>query len=441
MGASLGSAVLVSATMSIGMAGGLFVYASEADERVGAQELLAEDAPANIALVEADDDVDPADAPDRPLLPIEIADGADAPLTSIVPAPAALLDELEEDPDRIILGGQPPATTTTVPGAAPTTTIDAGGIDAGDAGDIAGPTTTVARGQIDDDDAPTTTTTTARPADQGGEGQPTTTTMLATPPTTAPTTTTTRPAEPIEEPGAGDGYRLVWADEFESFDTTSWTKEHSTYGDGNNELQCYLPENVTIVDGVLRLTATDAPAACPWETRDYGSGMVRTRDKIDWTRGRFEVRAKMPAGQGFWPAAWMSPTDSVYGRWPNSGEIDIVEALGHRTNRIIGSLHWMTNDGHRVKNREYFAETGFTGDWHTYSLTWEEGLFIWEVDGIEYHRVDTWDSAVGAGDAPFDQPFYLKLNLAVGGRAPGSPDATTPFPSHYEIDWVRVYQR
>ena len=330
-------------------------------------------------------------------------------------------------------------TTTTTPGVTPTTTrFD-------DVPALAAPTTAVAA-PAEDGRIATTTTVAARPAEpRDAIVSTTTTTRPAAAPTTTPagptTTTTTRPVGPVVDPLDPGGYRLVWSDEFDSFDGTSWTKEHSTYGDGNNELQCYLPENVNIVDGVLRLTATDAPAECPWATRDYGSGMVRTLDKIDWTRGRFEVRAKMPAGQGFWPAAWMSPTDSVYGRWPNSGEIDIVEALGHRTNRIIGSLHWMTDNGHRVKNREYFAETGFTGDWHTYSLTWEEGLFIWEVDGIEYHRVDSWESAVGTGDAPFDQPFYLKLNLAVGGRAPGSPDATTPFPSHYDIDWVRVYQR
>ncbi len=430
MGVNLGTAILVSTTISAAMTAGLFVFAAEADERADHDGTPAPEVLAFAALADAEPAMG-AEADDGALVPLP---DPGTPTTSIVPAAPALV-ELDADGEADAAAITP--TTVTIPAAdepAPVATVPA-------AEDPATPTTvrtptTAPLVTI----APATTPTT-RPA-------PTTT----RPPATVPAPTTTAPARPAEPaaptttttvvaPDAPGDFRLVWSDEFDTFDASSWTKEHSTYGDGNNELQCYLPENVTVVDGHLRLTATNGPAECPWETRDFGSGMVRTRDKVDWTRGRFEIRARMPEGQGFWPAAWMSPTDGVYGRWPNSGEIDIVEALGHRTNRIIGSLHWMSPTGHRVDNREHFSHDGFTSDWHVYSLTWEEGLFIWEVDGIEYHRVESWNSTAGAGDAPFDQPFYLKLNLAVGGRAPGAPDATTPFPAHYDIDWVRVYQR
>ncbi len=316
---------------------------------------------------------------------------------------------------RPVTSSPEPAPSTDTPDRAPVTTPTTG-------------QTTVAT------TAQATTQPTTPAAAQPAPKRPTTTTPTPTPTATTEATTTTT-ALP-----ASAQYRLVWSDEFDSFNINNWVVEHSTYGDGNNELQCYSPDNVTVSNGMLHLTAKAETTHCPRSTRDYSSGMVRSRGKVDWLRGRFEVRARMPAGQGLWPAAWLSPTVTSYGNWPRSGEIDIVEALGHRTNRIIGSLHWYSPTGHRVNNKEFFANEGFTSQWHTYSLTWEEGLFIWAVDGVEYHRVNTWDSAVGSGDAPFDQPFYLKLNLAVGGRAPGSPDHTTPWPASYDIDYVRVYQ-
>ncbi len=271
---------------------------------------------------------------------------------------------------------------------------------------------------------------------------PTTVTAPTSPPTT---TATTAPPTTAPPPVAPQGaWQLVWADEFDYFDSSKWTKEHSTYGDGNNELQCYTPDNVVVENGLLRLIARQESVTCPnGSTREYSSGMLRSKGLAEWTYGRFEVRARFPEGQGFWPAAWMSPTDSAYGSWPRSGELDIVESLGHRPDRIIGSLHWMDNGRHIVKNREYFLPAGqtFTDSFHTFAVEWEPGQITWFVDDVAYHQVSNWETDLGAMPAPFDQDFYMKLNLAVGGRAPGSPDATTSFPSSYDIDWVRAYQR
>ncbi len=270
-----------------------------------------------------------------------------------------------------------------------------------------------------------------------------------TPPTTprssVPATTRSEPAASvsIDSRSSAEDWRLVWADEFDSFDTTKWRIEQSTYGHGNGELQCYQPSNVVVEEGMLRLVAEREATICPRDQRrDYTSGMVRTEGLADWTYGRFEVRARLPGGAGFWPAAWLSPTDSSYGTWPRSGELDIVESLGSRNDRIVGSLHWMGRRGRELSNREFFLPAGerFADGFHTFAVEWEPHHIAWYVDDVEYHRVTTWTSAVGDRPAPFDQPFYLKLNLAVGGGAAVGPTGVTPFPASYDVDWVRVYQ-
>ncbi len=270
--------------------------------------------------------------------------------------------------------------------------------------------------------------------------QPTSTSgaVAGTEATDAASQTTLTTPSPVAE------WHLVWADEFEHFDPSNWIAEQSTYGHGNAELQCYQPANVSVDDGLLRLRAEHAPTTCPRnEHRDYSSGMVRSAGLADWTYGRFEIRARLPAGDGLWPAAWLSPITNTYGAWPRSGEIDIVEALGHTDDRIVGSLHWMGPRGPRLANREFFLRPGesFTEDFHTFAVEWEPDRIVWFVDDQEYQRVESWPSALDTPSAPFDQPFYLKLNLAVGGVTAGEPDHVDGFPASYDIDWVRVYQR
>ncbi len=167
----------------------------------------------------------------------------------------------------------------------------------------------------------------------------------------------------------------------------------------------------------------------------YTSAKMTTQYKGDWTYGRMEIRAKLPYGQGLWPAIWLMPTDSVYGGWPNSGEIDIMENLGNDTNTVMGTAHWAVNGVHTQSGASYHLPNGgsFAADYHVFALEWEPGVLRWYVDGNLYHTVYQ--------GAPFDQRFYLILNVAVGGNWPGPPNSSTVFPQYMNVDYVRVYQR
>lgn len=238
----------------------------------------------------------------------------------------------------------------------------------------------------------------------------------------------------------------MWADEFEgtSVDPAHWesmTGNGHAYGIpgwGNDELQYYTAANATVGDGVLTITAREQSVA----GYDYTSARLRTKGLGDWKYGRFEMRARLPEGQGLWPAFWMLPTDNVYGSWAASGEIDIVEALGQRPERIYGTLHFggmaPANDS---SGSAHDLPAGTASAFHTYAVEWEEGEVRWYVDDIHYATRTSWWSAGGPFPAPFDQDFHLLLNLAVGGRWPGNPDETTAFPQSLIVDYVRVYQR
>ena len=159
------------------------------------------------------------------------------------------------------------------------------------------------------------------------------------------------------------------------------------------------------------------------------------------------IRAKVPEGQGLWPALWMMPTEEEkYGQWPKCGEIDIMETLGHQTEIAYGTLHY--GEPHGEQQGTYTLEgTTFAEDFHEYSVEWEPGEFRWYIDGNLYHTVNDWFTAVQGEDdkpypAPFDQTFYIQMNLAVGGTWPGNPDDTTDFDNaEFLIDYVRVYQK
>lgn len=243
------------------------------------------------------------------------------------------------------------------------------------------------------------------------------------------------------------GWRLVWNDEFDSdvLDETLWEiqlgdgSELGIPGWGNHELQVYTVNNHELRDGCLVIEARVGESG----DAAYTSTRLRTRGHGDWTHGRFEVRARMPVGQGLWPAIWMLPTDSVYGTWAASGEIDIVEYLGHEPRRILGTLHhggaWPDN---RHEGGDHVLATGsFAEEFHVFALEWDPNEIRWYVDDTLYHSTHTWESVGHAFPAPFDQRFYLLLNVAVGGGLPGSPDASTVFPQRMWVDWVRVYSR
>jgi beta-glucanase (GH16 family) len=282
------------------------------------------------------------------------------------------------------------------------------------------------------------------------------------------------------------GWTLVWQDEFDglAIDTTRWSLEQNCWGGGNNEQQCYTnrTENVYVNNGMLHLVAqreeSSGPAlnedaadfsVAPLKTLPYTSARLRSKHKGDWRYGRFEIRAKLPSGQGTWPAIWMLPSDQVYGAWPLSGEIDIMEAVNlgtvsdepsaladERERRVYGTLHYGKRPPHNVySGKSYKLPNGKSpaDDFHTYAIEWQAGEIRWYVDGVHYatQRSSDWFTdakqimpAISA-HAPFDQRFHLLLNLAVGGDWAGNVndkgiDATV-FPQTMLVDFVRVYQR
>jgi beta-glucanase (GH16 family) len=250
---------------------------------------------------------------------------------------------------------------------------------------------------------------------------------------------------------AADGqprdWKLVWSDEFdgESLDVSKWEIEVNAFGGGNHELQIYTDrdENVRVENGHLVIEARKDHYGIAGTVREYSSGRIRSKRRGDWKYGRFEIRARLPAGQGVWPAIWMLPTKEHYGTWAASGEIDIMEFKGQEPNVVWGTLHhggsWPNN---RHKGDTMKLETGnFTDAFHTFAVEWEEGVVRWYVDDQLFQTQTEWSSDGQKFPAPFDQQFHLILNLAIGGGFVGPPNERTEFPRQFLVDFVRVSQR
>lgn len=246
-----------------------------------------------------------------------------------------------------------------------------------------------------------------------------------------------------------DGYHLLWHDEFEgeTLNEENWNIEIREPGWTNNELQAYTDseENVFVKGGNLILKAVKGKSESGLTA--YTSGKVNSKSKKQFLYGKVVARAKVPAGQGLWPAIWMMPQDeSFYGQWPKCGEIDIMEILGHQTNVLYSNIHYGLPHG-EYQGTYKLEDTTFSQDYHEFSLEWEPDEMRFYVDGELFHTVNNWYTAVEGEDevtypAPFDQPFFVQMNLAVGGDWPGNPDATTNFDeAELAIDYVRVYQK
>jgi len=244
-----------------------------------------------------------------------------------------------------------------------------------------------------------------------------------------------------------EGYALVWHDEFDGLeiDDSRWEHEVNADGGGNNELQYYTDRSVNsyIENGALIIQALKEQYTGPGGTRSYTSARLRTLKKGDWKYGRFEIRAKLPFGKGLWPAIWMLPTDWIYGGWPVSGEIDIMELIGDEPNKVYGTLHYGASYPNNKSSGDSYtlAQGDFSEDFHIFMLEWEEKQFRWYIDSMFYQSQTEWWSENGAYPAPFDQYFHMLLNVAVGGNWPGNPDASTPFPQKMTVDYVRVFKK
>lgn len=257
------------------------------------------------------------------------------------------------------------------------------------------------------------------------------------------------PAGSDAPPPPAGGWRLVWQDEFDGsrIDPQKWNFEVNGGGGGNNELQYYTdrPQNASVAGGVLTIQALAERYCAADGCRDYTSARLTTRNKGDWLYGRVEVRARLPGGQGLWPAIWMLPTDWAYGGWAASGEIDILEAVNAGAsggNTIHGTLHygapWPNNT---YKGGSTVPASSIVDNFHVYAVEWEPAQIRFYVDGRLYHTATDWWSSGGAFPAPFNKRFHLLLNVAVGGNWPGSPNASTRFPQTMQVDYVRVYQK
>ena len=241
--------------------------------------------------------------------------------------------------------------------------------------------------------------------------------------------------------------KIIWEDNFDGtqLDFSKWSFQNgdgcdlgpNLCGWGNNELQWYQPNNAVLEDGKLKIIAKREQV----QNSNYTSSKIRSINKGDWTYGRFEASIKLPTGQGIWPAFWMLPTNDVYGGWPQSGEIDIVELVGHQPEIAHGTIHygspWPNNS---ASGNSYRLESSiFNDEFHEFAVEWEANEIRWFVDDFLYSTKTRSD--VSPSRWPFDKDFYFLLNMAVGGNWPGSPNASTVFPQTMEVDYVRVYDK
>jgi hypothetical protein len=236
------------------------------------------------------------------------------------------------------------------------------------------------------------------------------------------------------------GYQFVWSDEFDGVEIDRTTWNHYVNVGYNDELEYHTdrPDNSVVENGNLVIIAKPEQ----YNSRSYTSAMLNSQTKADFLYGRLAARIKLPVGQGIWPAFWMMPTCSVYGGWPSSGEIDILETI-NAGDLVHGTMHFTdTNNLHTASGGTYYANgLCFANDFHIYAIEWEPNEIRWFVDDVMYFSETQWTSGTNPYPAPFDQQFYFILGVAIGGSWPGPPDETTVFPQRMLVDWVRVYQK
>lgn len=253
------------------------------------------------------------------------------------------------------------------------------------------------------------------------------------------------PSSGFESPLQYSGYTLSWSDEFNSTSLSSdWVFETgdgcpNLCGWGNNELQFYRRENTELKDGYLVITAKRENVG----GKNFTSSRLKTQGKQVFKFGRIDIRAALPKGQGIWPAFWMLGESITNVSWPACGEIDIMEMIGGnqtgRDNTVHGTLHWDNNGTYRYQGGKKTLTGGsiLADNFHVYSIIWDENKITWLLDDQVYHEEDIRSSAMNE----FREPFFLLINLAVGGNWPGNPDDSTVFPQQMAVDYVRVFEK
>lgn len=250
---------------------------------------------------------------------------------------------------------------------------------------------------------------------------------------------------------------LVWQDEFDvdgTPDPALWTPligDGTLYGLpagwGNNELQYYTgrQENVRVENGVLVITADEES----YEGSNYTSARLVTQGLFEQQYGRFEARIRLPVGKGIWPAFWLLGNDCDENPWPQCGEIDIMEYLGNAPTVVLGSVHGPGYNAGDAISKEYeLVNDRFDEGFHIFGIEWGPDYINYYVDGDLYQTITpettqeeaiTYNAPENAGEWVFNRPFYIIINMAVGGSLPGNPNAETEFPQSMYVDYVRVY--
>jgi len=259
---------------------------------------------------------------------------------------------------------------------------------------------------------------------------------------TPPTATATPPAS---------NGTLVWSDEFNGSagatpDASKWTPDVGGSGNGNSELEYYTNNNNARLDGNGNLVIEarkENPAnyQCWYGSCTYTSGRITTQNKFSFTYGKIEARIKIPYGQGLWPAFWLLGANINTVPWPTCGEIDAMENIGREPGTVHGTVHGPGYSGSNGIGGPYTLPNNqaFYSAYHTFGVQWNTNNVSFSVDGITYFTV-TRATVESHGRWVYDHPFFIILNVAVGGAWPGNPDATTVFPQRMSVDYVRVYQ-
>ena len=235
--------------------------------------------------------------------------------------------------------------------------------------------------------------------------------------------------------------KLVKQDEFDTNGAPNpnlWSYNIGTgsNGWGNNELQYYSnrPENIVVENGMLKITAIKES----FMGSQYSSARILTKGKFEKQYGRLEARIKLPWGKGLWPAFWMLGSNSDTVIWPQCGEIDIMEYLGSNPTTVFGTVHGPGYSGGNAISKKYsLTNNRFDNDFHIFGIEWGENYINYYVDNVLYNQITPKDVT---GEWVFNKPFYIILNMAVGGNYPGAPNSDTVFPQTMLVDYVRVYE-
>ena len=235
------------------------------------------------------------------------------------------------------------------------------------------------------------------------------------------------------------GYKLAWSDEFNEnvLNSQNWNYDIGGTGWGNNESQFYTADNKNsyLRNGKLIIEAIKEK----YQGKDYTSARLTTKGKKEFKYGRMDIRAKLPKGQGIWPAIWMLGSNVDIDKWPVCGEIDIMELLGNNPSKIYATLHHSPQDIQVQGVYNLTSGKTFSDEFHVFSIDWDVDKLNVLLDDKVF--LSTNPSRLNANPNPFNAPFFFIMNIAVGGRWPGYPDATTVFPQKMEIDYVRVFQK